>query len=196
MLTNPGYAKSALKVTSVPNPKCNPYKLNCSKWIAQKSNLDMLLKVQSCNIQKSKFQSLLRAASNDNVPRGVSWKVPVLDSPSLISGHWNVHQHWKFRATPETIKVLYKMQSVEAMMHTADKSVIQQRPWKWPKVQLDRSLEVNKVIQVVPVPKCSSIWFPVLPKWSKSNSDRCIKVALLHSESTLHLWYRDVESVK
>ena len=116
--------------------------------------------------------------------------------PSLISGHWNVHQHWKFRATPETIKVLYKMQSVEAMMHTADKSVIQQRPWKWPKVQLDRSLEVNKVIQVVPVPKCSSIWFPVLPKWSKFNSDRCIKVALLHSESTLHLWYRDVESVK
>ena len=167
------------------------FKVNCTKvksWHVAESS-----KLQHPKIKVSKSAT---CSFNDNVPRGVSWKVPVLDSPSLISCHWNVHQHWKFRATPETIKVLYKMQSVEAMMHTADKSVIQQSPWKWPKVQLDRSLEVNKVIQVVPVPKCSSIWFPVLPKWSKSNSDRCIKVALLHSESTLHLWYRDVKSVK
>ena len=139
----------------------------------------MLLKVQSCNIQKKKkTASSSKSAScsiHNNVTRSIHWKVPVFNSYVLITGHWNVHQHWKFWTTPEAVEILYKVQSVDTIMHTADESMIQQSSREWPKVHLDRALKVHKVVQVVPIPKCPSFDFQSyqvawIQQWSEHQS--------------------------
>ncbi len=150
--------------------KRNSYKLDCSKWIAQNSSLAMLLKVQSCNMPEIKIlwwipfaASTSKSAScniYNNVPRCIYWKVPMFNSPVLMTCHRNVHKHCKPWMVSETVEILYKVQSIGAMMPTADESMIHQSSREWPKVHLYRALDMYKIVQVVPVLKCPSIRLP------------------------------------
>ena len=138
--------KSALEVTNVSSPKCNPYKLNCSEVNCTKVKSWHVAESSKLQHPKIKVSKSATCSFNDNVPRGgllESFQFSTALRWSLVIGMCISIE--SSGATPETIKVLYKMQSVEAMMHTADKSVIQQKSlesdlrfnwiglWKWTK---------------------------------------------------------------